>query len=268
MNRLALLTQHDKARAIGPALERAGFAVVTVKDFDTDTLGTFTGETARQGNQLDAATMKARKACELSGERYGLGSEGSFGPDPYAGVMSWALELLVWWDAEEGRAVQALEQGAATNYAQRRVSSWEEAQVFAQEAQFPSHNIIAGEPGEAHFSKDIADSLELQARVNEGLATGPVWLETDMRAHRNPTRMAMIALCAHRLSDLLKRPCPGCARRGFGLASAIAGAVCSQCGLPTLAMRAKRIQCGVCDLSLEEVVRVTVPPSQCEHCNP
>ncbi len=196
MNRLALLTQHDKARAIGPALERADFSLVTVHGFDTDILGTFTGETARRGNQLDAATAKARKACELSGQRYGLGSEGSFGPDPYAGITSWALELLVWWDAEEGRAVQALVQGGATNYAQCTVSNWQEAQAFASMVQFPSHGIIVGKPGEAYFSKDVDDPQELQARVKEGLAIGSLWLETNMRAHRNPTRMAIIALCS------------------------------------------------------------------------
>ncbi len=268
MNPIALLTQHDKARAIGPALEGAGFAVFTVDGFDTDTLGTFTGEAARRGSQLDAATAKARKACEITGERFGLGSEGSFGPDPYAGIMPWARELLVWWDAQEGRAVQALVQGGATNYAQCTVSNWQEAQSFVLEVQFPSHGIIVGKPGEAYFSKDIADPQELQARVTQGLASGPVWLETDMRAHRNTTRMAMIALCAQRLSDLLRRPCPGCAHLGFGLESPVAGALCSQCGLPTLAMRAKRIQCGVCNFSLEEAVRDTVPPSRCEHCNP
>jgi len=268
MNPIALLTQHDKARAIGPALLGAGFAVVTVDGFDTDTFGTFTGETARLGSQLDAATAKARKACEISGERFGLGSEGSFGPDPYVGISSWARELLVWWDAEKERAVHALVQGGATNYAQCTVSKWQEAQAFAKQVQFPAHGIIVGKPGEAHFSKSIADLQELQARVKQGFATGPVWLQTDMRAHRNPTRMAMIALCAQQLSDLLQRPCPGCKRIGFGLESPVAGALCSQCGLPTLAMRAKRIQCGVCNFSLEEAVRATVPPSRCERCNP
>ncbi len=268
MNRLALLTQHDKARAIGPALEGADFAVFTVDGFDTDTLGTFTGETARRGSQLDAATFKARKACELSGERYGLGSEGSFGPEPYAGMSPWACELLVWWDAQEGRAVAAMVQGGATNYAQCTASNWTDAQAFLLGAQYPTHGIIVGKPFDAYFSKDMEGPQELQTRVKEGLAAGPVWLETDMRAHRNPTRMAMIAQCAQRLSDLLRRPCPGCARIGFGLESPVAGALCSQCGLPTLAMRAKRIQCGVCNFSLEEVVRITVPPSQCNHCNP
>ena len=268
MNPIALLTQHDKARAIGPALEAAYFAVFTVDGFDTDTLGTFTGETARRGSQLHAAVAKAKKACEMSGERYGLGSEGSFGPDPYAGIAAWAIELLVWWDAAEGRSVQAMVQGGATNYAQCTVSSWQDAQAFALEMQFPSHGIIVGKPGKAYFSKDVTDLQELQARVTEGLVIGPVWLETDMRAHRNPTRMAMIALCAQRLSDLLRRPCPGCARIGFGLESPVAGALCSQCGLPTLAMRAKRIQCGFCNFALEEIVQATVSPSRCERCNP
>jgi len=268
MTPVALLTQHDKARAIGPALVGAGFAVVTVDGFDTDTFGSFTGETARRGSQLDAATAKARKACEISGERFGLGSEGSFGPDPYVGISPWARELLVWWDAQEERAVPALVQGGATNYAQCTVSNWQEAKAFALEVQFPTHGIIVGKPGEAHFSKNIADLQDLKTQVKEGLAIGSVWLETDMRAHCNPTRMAMIALCAQRLSDLLQRPCPGCKRIGFGLESAVAGALCSQCGLPTLAMRAKRIQCGVCNFSLEEAVRATVLPSRCERCNP
>ena len=268
MNPLALLTQHNKACAIGPALEAADFAVFTVDGFDTDSLGTFTGETARRGGQVDAAVVKAQKACELSGERYGLGSEGSFGPDPYAGIAPWAIEVLVWWDAKDKRAVQAMVQGGATHFAQCTVSSWQDAQAFALEVQFPSHGIIVGKPGTPYFSKEILDLPALQRRVTEGLVTGPVWLETDMRAHRNPTRMAMIALCAKRLADLLQRPCPGCAHIGFGHESPLVGALCSQCGLPTLAMRAKRIQCGVCNFSSEEVVQATVSPSRCERCNP
>jgi hypothetical protein len=268
MNPIALLTQHDKKKAIGPALETAGFTVVTVNGFDTDTFGTFTDETARRLGQLDTAIAKARKACEISGERFGLGSEGSFGPDPYVGISPWARELLVWWDAQDGRALSALVQGGATNYANCVVCNWQEAQAFATQVQFPSHGIIVGKPGEAHFLKDVADLRMLQAQVDASLVTGPVWLQTDMRAHRNPTRMAMISLCAQRLSDLLLRPCPGCARIGFGLVSPVTGALCSQCGLSTLATRARRIQCGACSFSLEEVVRETVPPSRCERCNP
>lgn len=268
MKRLALLTQHEKAVALSPALERSGFSLFTVDGFDTDTLGTFTGETQRRGSQLDAATAKARKACELTGERYGLGSEGSFGPDPQLGIMPWNIELLVWWDAVEGRAVQAMVQGGATNYDQRTVSSWQEAQAFAAQVQFPSHGIIVGQPSDAYFLKDGTDGLAWQTRVNEALAQGPVWLDTDMRAHRNPSRMAMIARCGERLSDLLLKRCPQCERLGFGLESPMAGALCTQCGLPTPVMRAKRITCGGCDFSLTETIRDTVPPSHCERCNP
>jgi len=41
-------------------LKGAGFAVVTVDGFDTDALGTFTGEASRRGSQLDAAMAKVR----------------------------------------------------------------------------------------------------------------------------------------------------------------------------------------------------------------
>jgi hypothetical protein len=268
MNLINLLTQHDKARAIAPALESAGFAVLTINGFDTDTLGTFTGETVRLGSQLDAAMDKARKACELSGQRFGLGSEGSFGPDPFAGMSPWASELIVWWDAQDQRAVTAWVQGGATNYAQTSVSNWQQALAFAAQVQFPSHGVIVGKPGEAHFAKDLTTMQQFRASVQAGLDAGPVWLQSDMRAHRNPTRMAMIALCAQKLSSLLQRHCPSCNSVGFGLESPIVGARCSQCGLPTLAMRAKRIQCAVCKFEIEEAIRDTVLPSRCEHCNP
>jgi len=268
MKTLALLTQHDKARAIAPALQQAGFQVTTVGGFDTDTLGTFTGETSRLGSQLDAATAKARKGCELSGERFGLGSEGSFGPDPYTGLMPWARELLVWWDSEDARAVPVWIQGGATNYTQTHVSTWQEAEVFAIAARFPSHGLVVGKPGEPCFSKDIRTLHDLQRQVLAGLEDGPVWLETDMRAHRNPTRMNMVAHCAQRLSTLLQRQCPRCAGIGFGTETPVPGALCTACRQPTTAMRAKLIHCSACHFSLEEVIKETVAPSRCDYCNP
>jgi hypothetical protein len=105
---LALLTRHGKAAAVAGPLAEAGFAVHTVDDWDTDQLGTFTGEVPRPASQLEVAFMKARKAAELSGCRYGLGSEGSFGPDPFVSMSPWYVELLAWWDAQSQYGVQAV----------------------------------------------------------------------------------------------------------------------------------------------------------------
>ncbi|VEB44225.1 Uncharacterized protein conserved in bacteria [Chromobacterium violaceum] len=95
--RAALLTRHGKHAAIAPALAGIGWDLALVDSFDTDSLGAFTGETPRAGSQLDAALAKARLACELSGLRYGIGSEGSFGGDPWLGRCGWATELLLCW---------------------------------------------------------------------------------------------------------------------------------------------------------------------------
>jgi ribosomal protein L37E len=268
MTTIALLTRHGKEAAVRSHLLQAGYVVHTVDEFDTDTLGTFTGEIARTGSQIDAAQIKARKATELSGSRFGLGSEGSFGPDPFVGLTAWSREVLVWWDAQEQRPVVAFTQGAATNYDQRTITTWEQAREFAIEAGFPSHGVVVGKPGQIGFSKDCADWQALEHQVGIGLNSGSLWLETDMRAHRNPTRMAMIAHCAQELSRLLQCPCPSCLRPGFGEISPMTGAVCESCGFVTAAVRAKKTTCNACGYSEEVVVQASVSAARCEHCNP
>ncbi len=268
MKTLVLLTRHGKELAVKSPLLAAGFVVSTEAGYDTDSLGTFTAETARAGSQLEAATTKARLATEISGERYGLGSEGSFGPDPYVGLSAWAREVLVWWDAQEQRSVFAWMQGFATNYAQSTATDWKEAQDFAREAGFPAHGVVVAKPAQAGFSKDCGDWPALERQVGMALAAGPVWLETDMRAHRNPTRMAMIGQCAQELSRLLQHPCPSCHRPGFGEVTPITGALCESCGLPTSAVRARTTTCNACGYSEQTLVQATVAASRCERCNP
>jgi hypothetical protein len=100
---IALLTRHGKEAAIAPVLEPVlGCRVLRVDGFDTDTLGTFTRERPRPGSQLDAARRKARIGIERSGLPIGLASEGSFGPDPFSGLFTWNLELLLLIDDRLG----------------------------------------------------------------------------------------------------------------------------------------------------------------------
>jgi len=266
---LALLTQHGKLAAVEGPLREAGFATFLVDGFNTDLLGTFTGEVARAGSQLDAAMAKARKATEIAMVRFGLGSEGSFGPDPYIGLNPWGCEVLAWWDAQAGYGVHAVQQGPQTNYAQTTVHTLDAALQFCTAIGFPGHGVIVGKPGQAIFSKELATpDAAMRTQLQAALAHGPLWLETDMRAHRNPTRMAMIAQCASALSAQLRCPCPGCARPGFGLQTALHGAVCSGCGRATDTVRAVRTSCAVCGFSQEKRVRDTVEPARCGYCNP
>jgi hypothetical protein len=64
---VALLTKHDKAGMVAPALAPLGLEVLATDGFDTDTLGTFSGEVERTLSPLECARRKARLACELTG---------------------------------------------------------------------------------------------------------------------------------------------------------------------------------------------------------
>lgn len=268
MQALALLTCHGKEAAVAGPMRTAGFAVFTVSGFNTDALGTFTGEVPRQGSMLDAAVRKARLASELGGCRFGLGSEGSFGGDPWLGISGWARELIVWYDAEQNRDVAAFVQGPETNFARRTVASLDEALEFADDVGFPEHGVIVGQPGETAFEKDFGDLHDLREHLHKVLQSGPVELSTDMRAHRNPTRMAMIRRCGEELAKRLATPCPECGVIGFGAVAAVPGAVCTGCSLPTRHTRAELLRCDVCHYQVERPVRAAVPPERCEHCNP
>ena len=176
--------------------------------------------------------------------------------------------VLAWWDAESQRLVYATVQGPETNYEQTTASSWEAARAFAASIGFPQHGLIVGKPGQAFFHKDCEDWEALETQVRTALVNGPVWLETDMRAHRNPTRLAMIRRCAEQLASLLQSHCPVCNSIGFGEVSPIYGATCEVCGTATSALKARVTHCTVCRHSMQETVRNTVPAARCHYCNP
>ena len=87
-----MLTKHGKERVIAPSLGKQCGAIVEQTDqFDTDQLGTFTGDVPRLMSQRDAAREKAILATTLTGLKLGLGSEGSSAVDPYLGPTPRAL---------------------------------------------------------------------------------------------------------------------------------------------------------------------------------
>lgn len=266
--RAALLTRHGKHAAIAPALAGMGWELALVDSFDTDSLGAFTGEIPRAGNQRDAALAKARLACELSGLRYGLGSEGSFGGDPWLGSCGWANELLLCWDAERRYAVEAWASGPETNFRDWTLSDLAALPDILRQAGFPAHGLIVGRPGEAAFHKDLATEAALRAHLARHLTNGPLHLQSDMRAHRNPTRLAMIERCAQSLAQRLTCACPACGAPGFGEIAPLPGAPCEDCGAPTRQPRAHRWQCPLCQTAREQKLTAAASPQYCDHCNP
>jgi hypothetical protein len=80
--KICLTTKHKKQEAIGPAFNKILGARLESIELDTDLLGTFSGEIERKKSGLDTARSKCELGMMETGYKYGLSSEGSFGPHP------------------------------------------------------------------------------------------------------------------------------------------------------------------------------------------
>lgn len=273
--RIALLTRHGKERVLAPVLEPVlGGRLHRVDDFDTDTLGSFTREIPRAGTQLEAARQKARIGMTRAGLPRGLGSEGAFGADPFAGLVPWNVEMLVLIDDALGVELVGMAQGPAV-HAHRRVADWQAAEAFAREARFPEHHLVVrvDDADGRCLEKGIDAWAALEAAFHQARAEsagGQVFLESDLRAHANPTRMAMIRQAGEDLATRYRSPCPRCAAPGFAVVERLPGLPCGDCGAPTREMRAEVLKCPKCAYA-ETRARSDLThadPARCDLCNP
>lgn len=80
---LLIATKHHKEKVIAPLFENALHVSCFVSDeFDTDSLGTFTGEISREDDALTTVRKKCLLAMEKNNCDLVIASEGSFGAHP------------------------------------------------------------------------------------------------------------------------------------------------------------------------------------------
>jgi hypothetical protein len=272
----AVATMHGKERALAPPLcQWFGMTVTTVPGIDTDALGTFTGEIARKGTMLDAARVKARLALERTGAHFGIGSEGAFGPDPLCPFIAAGRELIVMIEAASGHEI-VVHRRTPTNFDHVTTAPGDDIEAFLKRAGFPAHALIARP--EVVLSGEIVKGVRDPRTLDTALARlatlspdGRVRLETDMRAHLNPTRMTAINRTARWLALRVARCCPACDTPGFGLIDVERGLPCSACGEPTRLITAEKHGCGACKFSMRRRIRpagLRAEPMCCQECNP
>ena len=247
-----LATMHGKERAIGPVLEQGlGLRVALAMGLDTDRFGTFSRDVERTGSELDAARAKIAAGFEYAPyARVGLASEGSFGPHPYIPFLALGRELVLLIDRERGLELTGHFASPETNYGHAVVSDMEAAAAFAGRSKFPEHGLIVmgcvddkPAPGLALF-KDVNDHAALEEAVGQVVAKcGAAFVEADMRAHRNPTRMRAIERAASDLVRRFRSQCPACAHPGFDVTERISGLPCEWCGEPTQVIRTEVLTC-------------------------
>jgi hypothetical protein len=270
----AIATMHRKDHAIAGALGYAfNMTITTAPGINTDDLGTFTGEVERKGTMIDAARTKALLAIKHTGAPLGIGSEGSFGPDPHLPFLASGLEVLLLREAATGHEV-IVSRRTPTNYDHAIVGPADDLTPFLARVGFPAHAVVVQpEPrGSRPIAKGLTSSQALAAALDRAwAATGKAMITTDMRAHLNPTRMAAIGRTSKWLALRTARRCPACGKAGFGVVDVERGLRCRDCGEPTRLIRAEIHGCTACGTRLKRRERsptLNADPTWCPVCNP
>lgn len=276
----AMATMHGKERAVAPALlATCGIELVVPRGLDTDALGTFTGEIAREGDMLQTAVAKARLGMVAAGLPLGLASEGSYGHHPHLPFVAAGTELLVFLDDERGLTIHESLIYDDTNYGHVVVSGCgPELDRFLRFAGFPEHGVIvrpnarALEAGPIH--KGISNLNDLRLVISDAAQRskdGMAFVQTDMRACFNPMRMRAIADLAQRLAARIASPCPSCRAPGYGCTGQRQGLPCETCGTPTSMILAEVHGCVACSQAEDRPRpdgRNSADAMWCPNCNP
>ena len=270
-----IATKHNKEQVIKPLLEnQLGVQCFVSADFDTDLLGTFTGEIERAEDPLSTV----RKKCLMAMDKYeidlGIASEGSFGPHPEYFFINSNIEIVIFIDQKNNLEIVSSEISTDTNFNGKEISTEKELRDFADKALFPSHGLILRDKKESKnvIVKDILDWSTLSTRFYEILKEfGSVYVETDMRAMNNPSRMKVIEKAVTKLISKINSRCPNCEFPGFDIIDSIKGLPCSLCDSPTESVLSHIYQCLNCSQISEKKFpkgKTSEDPMYCPYCNP
>ena len=176
--------------------------------------------------------------------------------------------------AARGIEVVGVAEGPAP-YGHVLTSSLTEAESLAARPAFAGHGLIVRPESadDPRVRKDILSLDELRAAFADAQrqsASGAVFVEIDLRAHRNPRRMQRIAEAAADLAAKLASTCPACDGPGFWRTERLPGMPCRHCGLATEIALAEVDACPGCGHRATRLLDTTVgaDPQWCDYCNP
>lgn len=273
--KLVIATKHGKESVLKPLFDEAlGVECVVTTSLDTDLLGTFSGEIERTLDPISTARRKCELAMELTGADLALSSEGSFGAHPAAFFLPANEEWLFFYDRKNQLEIHARHLSLETNFAGEEIGNLEALVDFAEKALFPSHGLILRNQKDSFLEihKGITEQSLLLKLGEQLLKTyGTLYVETDMRAHFNPTRMKVIGETGQKLLEKISSCCPACNLPGFAVVTSQPGLPCSWCCTPTRSTLSHTKTCTHCGHS-EELLhpfgKTTEDPMYCDRCNP
>lgn len=272
---LYIATKHEKEKVIAPILEvQLKLICETVPNIDTDILGTFTGEIERKQDPISTARSKCQLAQELTDADLILASEGSFGPHPTIPFISCNEEHLLLLDIKNQMEFITSFRSMETNFNAGTFTTQKEIKKFAHDILFPSHALIIRPSKEDYTTihKGINDWQELEQITARLISShGQVYIETDMRAHYNPTRMEQIKKATLQLVEQIESKCPKCNTPGFSVTDVRRGLPCSLCKSTTSSALSLIYTCKKCFFTNESLYpknKKEEDPMYCDHCNP
>jgi len=116
--------------------------------------------------------------------------------------------------------------------------------------------------------EDLAAAISCCRELSgDGLAR----IETDMRAHMNPTRMRVLRRLGIKLSKRLQRKCASCGCPGFGLTGGEGSLLCEECNYPSETPAMEVYSCLKCNHRMLVPRRdgiTHIEAMYCQRCNP
>ena len=225
--KLCIATKHGKEKVIAPLFERELWVdCIVPHGFDTDVFGTFTMTIERKEDALTTARNKVIAALKHSDCDLGIASEGSFGPHPSIGFFPVNEEVLFFVDLKNDLEIFVKNMSLETNFSGEKVQNISELHAFAEKAKFPTHGLIV-KKDVGSFSDMVSGITDVnvleETFANMLTAHGTAYVETDMRAMFNPTRMKVIEATTEKLLQKILNKCPSCGMPGYGITEIIAG---------------------------------------------
>ena len=199
-------------------------------------------------------------------------SEGSFHPHPNFPWISRNSELVLFYDSKEQKEWKGHFTSHETHHFEAELKSPEDLEKWIKKWDFPKHGLLLRAGKKLH--KDFESKEQLQEKVSfylGKLLKPKLKLESDLRAHQNPTRMQGIKKAAENLIEDFFIKCPNCESYNYHFLEPVPGLLCKACELPSKLAKAEKWVCHDCEkpsIRPRKDGKTHIEASHCDICNP
>ncbi len=270
--KIIIATKHGKEKIFEKVLQSAlKGKYFAPNDFDTDEFGSFSGDIERTLTAKETVKQKCLAAMQKYNLDIALASEGSFGNHPMYYFTPFNEEWVVLIDLKNDLEIYGVHRTTEVCYEKKSITNWNALKDFLKQIDFPHQNVIIKNKEEEGkiICKDALTYEQIKQSLQNSKITFPIYIETDLRAMHNPTRIKSIEKAIENLLQNIQSVCPKCYNPGFVITQTQSGLPCVACGLPTKNIAYTIKNCRKCSYELKEKINKEYEePQFCDFCNP